>query len=235
MIAIFGSKGFVGSEISKSLKAKGYGVRDVTRENFEANLGKDFDYVINAATPSARFKAKNDPMWDFVETVEKTAKIFYGTGFKKFIQVSSISARCQADTVYGRHKLAAESIVHNGNSLIVRLGPMFGPNLRKGVLVDMLSNSKVYVGRDSRYAFASVSFVGDWIARNVYRKGIWEVGAKNSISLGDLASILKLNVEFEGPIDHQEIRTLEEDYPDARKVIDFMKSREEYQHGRKKD
>ena len=76
MIALFGSKGFVGSEILKSLKKLEYNVLEITRKNFEESLGKEFDYVINASTPAARFKAKNNPLGDFEETVKKTAKIF---------------------------------------------------------------------------------------------------------------------------------------------------------------
>jgi len=235
MIALFGSKGFVGSEILKSLKGEGYDVLEVTRENFEFNLGKKFDYVINASTPAARFKANNNPLWDFKETVEKTAKIFYGTKFKKFIQISSVSARCQIDTVYGRNKLAAESIINDRNSLIIRLGPMFGPSLKKGVLIDMLKGSKVYVGEKSRYSFVPLDFVGNWIAGNINRKGIWEVGAKNSISLENLASKLNLDVEFEGSEDHQEMQTVEANYPDVNLVIDFMKNHKEYKNGRKTD
>lgn len=226
MIAIFGSRGFVGSEILKSLKAAGHDVFEITRENFESCMGKHFDYVINAAMPSARFKAKNDPAWDFKETVEKTFKIFYGVTFKKFVQISTVSARCQTDTVYGRNKLAAESIVNDGNTLIVRLGPMFGPTLKKGVLIDMLKGEKVYIGGDSRYSFTPVEFVGNWIAKNLNRKGVLEVGAKNSISLKELADKLDLHVEFDGPEDNQEMQTIEPDYPDVTLVIEFMKNRE---------
>jgi len=233
MIALFGSKGFVGSEILRSLKKSNYEVMEITRENFEENLGKEFDYVINSAMPAARFKAKNNPYWDFQETVEKTARIFYGVKFKKFIQISSVSARCQTDTVYGRHKLAAESIVNDGNSLIVRLGPVFGENLKKGVLIDMLKGSKVYVGGKSRYSFAPVKFVANWIVENLDRRGVWEVGAKNSISLGELTSRLNLNIEFEGLQDNQEIKTIEEGYPDVNLVIDFIKNHEEYKNARK--
>jgi len=224
-IALFGSKGFVGSEILKSLKNYGYEVSEITRENFESNLGKEFDYVINSACPSARFKAQDNPLSDFEETVKKTARIFYETKFNKFIQISSISARCQTNTVYGRNRLAAESIVNNGGSLIVRLGPMFGPTLDKGVLIDMLEGSKVYASRDSKYAFAPLIFVSDWISKNMDRKGVWEVGAKNSIVLGDLASKLGLNIKFEGLRNDLEMQTIESDYPDVNQVIDFMKQR----------
>ena len=228
MIALYGSKGFVGSEILKSLKEREYNVFEVTRENFESSLGKEFDYVINSAMPGARFKAEQNPNWDFKETVEKTSKIFYGVKFQKFIQISSMAARCQLEGVYGKNKLAAESIVNDGKSLIVRLGPMFGPTLKKGVLIDMLKGSTVYVGGNSRYAFAPLKFVADWIAKNLDRNGIWEVGAKNSISLKDLVDELGLNIKFEGADNHQETQTIEPDYPDVSLVIDFMKNYKEH-------
>jgi nucleoside-diphosphate-sugar epimerase len=232
-IALFGSKGFVGSEILKSLKKYGYDVSEITRENFESNLGKEFDYVINSACPSTRFKAENNPEWDFRETVEKTSKIFYEVKFKKFIQISSVAARCQPEKVYGRHKLAAESIVNNGESLIVRLGPMFGPTLDKGVLMDMLNRSNVFVGENSKYAFAPLEFVGNWVAKNIDKKGVWEVGAKNSIQLKDLSNILGLNVKFEGLDNDQEMQTIESDYPDVSLVIDFMKNHPKYTNEKK--
>ncbi len=228
IIALFGSKGFVGSEILKSLKGSGYEVSEITRENFESNLGKEFDYVINAACPSARFKAKNYPIWDFKETVEKTAKIFYETKFNKFIQISSLSARCQPYTVYGRNRLAAESVVNDGDSLIVRLGPMYGPTLKKGVLIDMLNGSKVYASNESKYSFTPIKFNADWIVDNLDKKGVWEVGSKNSIELGTLAKKLGLNIEFEGKIDHQEIKTIQKDYPDVNLVLDFMRNYKEH-------
>jgi len=230
MIALFGSKGFVGSEVLKALKEKKYSVYQITRDNFEESLrlGEEFDYVINSACPSARFRAKSNQLLDFKECVEKTARIFYETKFKKFIQISSLSARCQPDTVYGRNRLAAESVVNDGNSLIVRIGPMYGPTLKKGVLIDMLNNSKVYASSESKYSFTSLEFNANWISNNLDKKGVWEVGSKNSIKLGNLAKKLGLDIEFEGEIDNQEIKTVQENYPDVNLVIDFMKNHEKY-------
>jgi len=225
MIALFGSKGFVGSEILKALKNLGYEIAEITRENFEENLRKEFDYVINAAMPAARFKAKKDPEWDFDETVIKTADIFYKTKFKKFIQISSISSRCQKNTVYGRHKLAAEAIVDDGNSLIVRLGPMYGDNLKKGVLIDMLEGSKVYVGENSKYSFTPVKFIGEWVAKNLDKKGIKEIGSKNFFLLKDLSNQLGLKTLFEGEDDFQEMNNPEPNSPDVNLVINFMKKK----------
>ena len=41
--------------------------------------------------PSGRFAAKNKPLDDFRETVQKTADLFYGWKFRRFVQISSVS------------------------------------------------------------------------------------------------------------------------------------------------
>ncbi|MEO7163313.1 MAG: NAD(P)-dependent oxidoreductase [Bdellovibrionia bacterium] len=224
-VALFGAQGFVGSAVHKSLVDQGAEVIAVSRSNFDEALRGSYDYVINSAMPSARFKAKNDPMWDFKETVEKTALIFHKTHFKKFIQISSVSARCQLDTVYGRHKLAAEAIVNDGKHLVVRLGPMFGPTLKKGILIDMLKGDPIFVNKASRYAFAPLDFVADWISKNLDRRGMKEVGAHNSISLADLAQKLDYNPKFEGQEDHQEMQGIESNYPDVELVLAYMRNK----------
>jgi len=222
-VALFGAKGFVGSEIFKILSQNNYSVTAVTRENFDEVMGKTFDYAINSAMPAARFKAKNDPLWDFRESVEKTAKIYYGVKFEKFVQISSVSARCQSDTIYGRHKLAAESLIDQKEHLIVRLGPMYGPTLSKGVLIDLLKGNTVFVGGESRYAFAPLNFVANWIVDNLDRTGLYEVGARNAISLKDLSEKLGIKAVFEGSTDHQEMTTIDSTYPDVSLVIEYMK------------
>lgn len=222
-IAIIGSKGYVGSALFEELlKSSKYEVVGVTRENYLEIKAQNFDIVINCAMPSGRFWAKNHPEEDFVETVKKTADLVYGWKFKKFIQISTVSARCQLDTVYGRNKAAAEKLCEFGDNLIVRLGALYSENMEKGVLVDMLKGSKVFVHGDSRYSFISLSFVASWIGSNLDRKGIVELGGKNAIALKDVAKHLGSDVEFEGDLNHQDIEGEEADLPDASDVLDFM-------------
>jgi hypothetical protein len=172
--------------------------------------------------PAGRFWAKNNPAADFKESVQKTADLFYGWQFKKFIQISSVSARCQLDTVYGRHKAAAENVCNDGKSLIVRLGPMFAETLSKGVLIDMLQKKPVFIAGESRYCFTSLGFVASWIATHTDRRGIVEVGARNALELREVARHLNAPVEFSGPIDHQEIPEPESDFPPAEDVYEFL-------------
>ncbi len=221
--AVFGANGFVGKSLCSSLISTGnFQVVPVIRDNYSEFIGKHYDIVINTASPAARFWAKNNPAKDFQETVQKTANIFYGCTFEKFIQISTVSARCQLDTVYGRHKLAAESICNYGNNLVVRLSSMFGEGLEKGVLIDMLKGQKIFVDGESRYSFSSVDFVSDYIVANLTKTGVVEIGAFNSIRLMDIAEYLNTNLNFEGQLDIQEIENPDENFPDAKEVFKYL-------------
>ena len=222
-VAVIGARGFVGKAISESLKINTLiELVEVTRKNYEEKKKQQYDIIINSSMPSKRFWAQQNPIQDFEETVKKTADLFYDWDYAKFIQVSSVSSRCQLDTVYGRHKAAAEKICSSANTLIVRLGPLFDQTLSKGVLVDMLKGNTVFVDGDSRYCFASLSFVSKWICSHLDRIGLVEVGANNSIALNEIASYLKKEIHFEGVLDHQEIVNPGPDYPNAELVLDFL-------------
>jgi nucleoside-diphosphate-sugar epimerase len=222
-VAVFGANGFVGKSLCSSLAAKGnFHVIPVTRDTYTQHLGKKYTIVINAAAPAARFWAKNNPTKDFIETVQKTANIFYGCTYDKFVQISTVSARCQLDTVYGRHKLAAENICNFGDNLIVRLSSMYGAELKKGVLIDLLMGQKIFVSGESRYSFCSVDFVADYIVSHLNKTGIIEVGAFNSLRLKDIADNLKADVTFEGPIDIQEIENPDKSFPDSGEVYKYL-------------
>ena len=224
-IAVVGAKGYVGSALCAALAHNAsHSVSEVTRGNYAEMQKGSFDVLINCAMPSARFFAKNNPDKDFVETVQKTADLLYGWQFKKFVQISTVSARCQLDTVYGRHKAAAEKLCDFGDNLIVRLGSMYSKELHKGVLVDMVQGKKVFVDRESRYCFAPLDFVAQWIATHLDRRGVVEVGARNALALREAAQHMGTDIVFEGALDHQEIIDPEPDFPDARDVLTFLDS-----------
>ena len=222
-VFVVGANGFVGSALSAALARRPpVAMTAVTRTNYAEMRVRTCDILINSAMPSGRFWARSNPAKDFVETVQKTADLVYGWRYGKFIQISTVSARCQLDTVYGRHKAAAEKICGLGENLIVRLGPMYSKGLSKGVLVDMLQKRKVFADADSRYAFAPLEFVASWVASNLGRSGIVEVGARDAIRLREVADYLGADVVFEGDLDHQEIEHPEPGFPDARSVFRFL-------------
>ncbi|MBI2623037.1 MAG: NAD(P)-dependent oxidoreductase [Candidatus Liptonbacteria bacterium] len=231
VVGVVGARGYVGSELVKAFEGvPSCEAVSITRENYPAMQAGEYDVLVNAAMPSARFWAKNHPREDFAETVQKTADLVYGWRFKKFVHISSVSARCQLDTVYGRHKAAAEALVHFGGNLIVRFGALYSDGLKKGVLMDMLHGRQVFVDGKSRYCFTPLAFAAGWVAKNFERTGIVEVGAKHAIPLEEVARRIKARVEFEGALDHQEIQNPEPDFPEARDVLAFMEVAKQRMH-----
>lgn len=221
-VAVVGARGYVGRAIVAALRERGdVDVTPVSRDEFAAASDRRYDVVVNAAMPSARFRARKDPLWDFDATVATTARLRYGWIYGKLVQVSSVSARCQTGSAYGRHKQLAELLCEHSD-LVVRLGPMYSDDLAKGVLVDMLEGRSVWVAGSSRYGFAPRDWVAGWIAANLEQTGIVEVGARDAIPLGELAQRLGANVEFHGEPDHQEIFDPAPDFPAAADVVGFM-------------
>ena len=222
-VAVVGAGGYVGGALCAALKKKsGIALTEVIRMNYDKMREGSYDILINSAAPSKRFWAKNHPAEDFKETVQKTADLLYGWKYGKFIQISTVSARCELHTVYGRHKAAAEKLCVSPQNLIVRLSAMYSPALSKGALIDILAGRKVYVSGASRYAFTSVDFAGAWIAGHLDRMGVIEVGAKDALSLHEVAESLGKKIEFEGPVEVQEIQNPEPDFPDAREVFHYL-------------
>lgn len=225
-IAVIGAKGFVGSAIyNKLLTNKSLITTGVTRQNYSYYKKKEFDIVINAAMPAARFWARQNPHKDFNETVKRTANIVNTWNYNKIIQISTISARSELDSVYGRHKAAAEKIVKFGQNQIVRLTSMYADTLTTGALIDILNKKKVFVDGKSRYAFASLDFVSNWISTHLDETGLIELGAKNSLSIEEIVKHLKLDIRLEGKVDMQEVRNPRPEFPDAREVLSFLKNK----------
>lgn len=223
-IALIGANGFVGSSIARGFIAN----RDtdlvaVTRANYEvARIDGYYDILINAAMPSKRFWAQQEPAKDFSETTEKTFKLVNDWNWGKMIQISSISARSQLNTVYGRNKASAEKLVEFGDNLILRLGPMYGDGLDKGVLIDILQNKTVFVARNSHYCFAPIEWIGEWIVRNLDTTGVMDLGANEAITVGEVADAVNSNSVFQGEIDNQVLSSPIIDAPLAKGAIEFV-------------
>jgi dTDP-4-dehydrorhamnose reductase len=221
-VGIVGAHGYLGSALCIAFgKSPDHAVVAITRENYARSQKDDYDVLVNCAMPSARFWAKNNPRQDFVETVQKTADLVYGWKYGKFVQVSTVSARCQLDTVYGRNKAAAEALCPS-NHLVVRLGAIYDQDMKKGVLIDMIQGNTVFVAGESRYCFAARSYIAGWISRNLGRSGIVEVGGRNAISLKEVACHIGSPSVFEGSLDHQEVLSPDPDCPEACEVLTFL-------------
>lgn len=220
-VAVVGASGFFGTALTQALVNKNHDVTPVTRVTYADAQRATYDIVINTAMPSKRFWARQHPEQDFTETVGKTADLLYGWTFGRFIQISSVSARCERDTVYGRHKATAEVLCERPDALVVRLTALYGAAMTKGSIVDIVSSNPVYVDGESRYAFTPVEFAAAWVASHLDRTGLVEVGAHDTVSLREVADALGRQVTFSGPKEDQFVESPDPAWPSARDVITF--------------
>jgi hypothetical protein len=87
----------------------------------------------------------------------------------------------------------------------------------------MISNQTVWVSESSNYCFAPVEWVANSIAMNLYRSGIFETGAYDSIMLGDLSKMIGSQSKFEGDVDNQIVLNPPVDAPSANGVISYAR------------
>ncbi len=176
MIFLFGHKGFVGSGISSFLTQQNISFVGIDRENYDAYKGKSCDIFINAGGNSAKRLAAQNPQADFQKNVLDTFATLQDFLCKKYVYLSTIDVyRDVSDqkkseesmagflvnsenksvlSNYGFHKLLAEQLVkqYASNFLILRLGGMVGPNLKKNAVFDILHN-QLFVNPLSEYQY----------------------------------------------------------------------------------
>ena len=223
-IAVIGSNGFVGSAIcNEIIKLKKFNLIRITRDDDIEELIKPANIVIYSANNSKRYQAKKNPQVDFINTVEQAASIYSIVGNKKIVLISTVSARVQLDSVYGRNRRSCELMLDHSKNLIVRLGPMYGDTNHKGALFDILKNKKVYISENTKYAYVDIKYNAKKIVELLDEIGIIEVGAKNSIELKYLKKILNSTSTFEGPDDTQILLNPPTDAPNSHNVINFAK------------
>jgi hypothetical protein len=81
---------------------------------------------------------------------------------------------------------------------------MYGSSRVQDVVHDICESRKVFAAKDSRQSFSSVDWNGAYIAKNFFLfTGVVEIGARNSITLGELADYAESSSEFSGETDDQ--------------------------------
>lgn len=221
-IALLGSSGYVGSSIYKKLN--NHNVVPINRGTIISEVNKDIELVIHSANPAKRYLANSNPIEDFKETVEKTKTIVKQFKGKPLLLISSISCRTQKNSTYGLNRIRCEDLVLNSGGVVFRLGPMFGGNREKDIIHDIANNNTVYHSKKTKYAYCDIDWVTKYVSDNLFLpSGIYEIGAKNTISLERLASTVNSKSNFVGDIDDQ----YPLDFlggPDAYDSIEYLKS-----------
>jgi nucleoside-diphosphate-sugar epimerase len=221
-VAVVGAAGYVGSQIARAVVASGrYHLIPVLRTDPAEALFAKADMVVHAANPARRFQAEKDPVHDFEVTVENTARLLAFARGKRFVLISSLSCRTQLNTSYGRNRRACELLALAENSLVIRLGPMFGGNRTGDTLHDILSGRQIFVAAGTRYAYVDVAWAGQKTVELLeLPNGLREIGARNDVSLSDLRDHFASTSRFSGMDDTQIPEGVTEG-PDAKDVFRF--------------
>jgi nucleoside-diphosphate-sugar epimerase len=222
VIAVVGAKGYVGSEICAQIKnINQFELIEIVRGDNVSDKIEKADIVIHAANSAKRFYANNYPEQDFVETVKKTHDILSLFPEKKMVLISSISARTQLDTTYGRHRRACEILADYGYNLIIRLGPMYGGDRKESTLHDIMRGRKVYLDGDTMYSYTLLEYAVKEIINKIDIDGIVEVGAKNSISLKYISDYFNTGCTFSGFNDTQIAENQNNNSPDSYDILKY--------------
>ena len=167
-VALLGHTGFVGSAVYSKLKEE----HEVTGINSSSAffLQDDFDVIVNCAGFSSKYKAELQPVTS--AEVETCILNYLANEINsdKLIHISSVDA--VEDSHYGYLKYTMESKVKKyfSTCLILRLGGVVGPNLKKNVVFDLQERRKVYLTKDSILNFISTKKIAEVISQLVAKK-----------------------------------------------------------------
>jgi nucleoside-diphosphate-sugar epimerase len=207
MIYLVGGNGFVGSAFARLFAARGLEFRIIGRDDFEDYRGTSCEVLINANGNSKKYLADREPMTDFdlsVRSVAKTIEAFR-CGIYALLSTGDVYAdqsrpeltrEDQAiDPVrqgrYGLHKMLAETLVCATQTrwLILRMGGLVGPGLKKNAIYDMLAGTPVWLSAESELQFLSTDRAAQLVWRLVERGVAGEIvnlGAMGLVRLADL-------------------------------------------------
>jgi nucleoside-diphosphate-sugar epimerase len=189
--------------------------------------------LIYANGNAFKYKANEDPFFDFNATVASTALYMHNIKYEKYIHISTVDVyddpssfeKTKEDTpvnseklsVYGYHKLLSENYVRHfcKSYLIFRLPGLVGKGLTKNPVYDFISShKKVMISPSSTMNFIHTDFIAESIFKVNSSSCINEVfnlAAYNSMEIKKIQNITGYNSEYitgaENNIQHYNINT----------------------------
>ena len=180
MIFIVGGKGLTGSAFVRNLEKENIEFKIIQKENKEEFFGKNCDVLIFANGNAVKYKANEDPFFDFHASVSSIAEYVHKINSKLFVLLSSIEVYDQHSSLetskedtrineqnlepYGYHKFLAENYVKKfaKNFLIFRLPALVGIGTRKNPIYDFLHNhKKVMISQNSQLNVINTSVIAN--------------------------------------------------------------------------
>ena len=203
---VIGGRGFVGSAMAARARDLGLVVSAIGRDDYGEAVGRRFDVVVFAAGNARRYLADRDPSADLDASVGAVYRALRDFPSERFVLASTVDvypdpSRLEATredapidparpSTYGFHKRLAELVTMRDAPgwLIVRLGQMLGPGLRKGPVFDALHGEPLRVSPASRYPFLRTSSVAELtfaLLEAGATEAVYNVCGRGSVALAD--------------------------------------------------
>ena len=87
---ILGGGGLIGSAISSYLKPEGESVISVNSKNYHEYIGTKADVLINCNGNTFRYRANQNPQWDFESSVITVERSLFDFSVKLYIYISTV-------------------------------------------------------------------------------------------------------------------------------------------------
>jgi len=176
---VIGGNGLVGKSIVNRLKLEKKDVISIGTGNYNDFIGEKTNILINANGNSYRFKANNEPFWDYKKSIQSVYNSFNDFRYDKYIYLSTVdvynnlynpSRNSEEVNIepskldyYGFHKWVSERLVEKycANSIILRLGTVLGKNLKKGPIFDLVNNNQLHISKKSQLTFVDTETISD--------------------------------------------------------------------------
>jgi nucleoside-diphosphate-sugar epimerase len=219
MIFIVGGKGLTGSAFVRNFEKNHIEFKIIQKENKEEFFGKNCDKLIFANGNALKYKANDDPYFDFISSVKTVSEYVHKIKFKQFIHLSTIDVYHNKSNLknnsensfidvskldnYGFHKLLAENYVKKycSNYLIFRLGGLVGTGLKKNPAFDFINpHKKVMISSNSNLNFINTNFVAKSILKIIdlgIENDVFNLTSKNSIKISDIKKIIGQDSEYD--------------------------------------
>ncbi|HHT9113652.1 MAG: NAD-dependent epimerase/dehydratase family protein [Planctomycetes bacterium] len=174
---ILGGGGVIGSAISSYLESEGESIISVNSKNYHNCIGAKADVLINCNGNAFRYRANQNPRWDFESSVITVEHSLFDFCARLYVYISTVDVYNvlhdpmrnkeissiqpeQLDT-YGFHKWLAERLVEKYamRSVILRVGTVLGDGMKKGPIYDLLNGKALHMSLGSELTFIDTNTI----------------------------------------------------------------------------
>ena len=206
---MLGSTGLVGSALREHVERRGERVIGVHSANYQEWTGAQAKVLVNCNGNSVRFRANQDPAWDFEASVATVQRSLFDFTCDLYVYCSTVDvydavddpSRTHEDAPlhperlipYAFHKWIAERLVQRyaRRWVILRLGSVVGPGLKKNPVYDVTHGQPVHLSLESAPTFIDTGTIAqalDAILASGPQGEIFNLTGTGSVSVRELAA-----------------------------------------------